>query len=180
MLSAHSRSPASTIVGLSPCQRGFSLIEVLVALLVLAIGLLGLAALQTTGLKFGHQSYERTQAVLQAYDVIDRMRANKSGTGSTINSAFDSVALGNLPTVPVDCAAALCDGGQLAAYDIRSWNTANAGLLAEGRGAICKGTFTNDANNYPTGCNVTGSIYRVAVTWKEQDLYMRLDVETQP
>lgn len=161
-------------------MRGFSLIEVLVALFVLAIGLLGLAALQTTGLKFGHQSYERTQAVLQAYDIIDRMRANKSGAGDAINTTYNSVALGNLPTVPVNCATASCTGDQLAAYDVQTWNTANANLLAEGKGAICKGTFTNDSNNYPTACATTGSIYRVALTWKEQDLYMRLDVEAQP
>ena len=163
--------------------QGFSLIEVLVALLVLAIGLLGLAALQTTGLKFNHQSYERTQAVLQAYDIIDRMRANKSGTGSTVNSTYDSVTLGATPG-STDCTTATvppgCNGTQLAEYDLRQWNNANAGMLAEGRGAICKGTFTNDSNNYPTACNTTGSIYRVALTWREQDLYMRLDVETQP
>ncbi len=159
---------------------GFSLIEVLVALLVLSIGLLGLAALQTTGLALNHQSYERTQAVLQAYDIIDRMRANKSGTGSTINSTYDSVALGNLPTVSVDCATSSCTGANLAIYDINRWNAANANILAEGKGAICKGTFTNDANGYPASCNVAGSIYRIAVTWKEKDIYMRLDVETQP
>ncbi len=161
-------------------QRGFSLIEVLVALLVLSVGLLGLAALQTTGLAFNHQSYERTQAVLQAYDIIDRMRANKSGTGGTINAAYDSVALGNQPTVPVDCATSSCTGANLATYDINRWNAANANILAEGKGAICKGTYTNDANGYPTSCNVAGSIYRIAVAWKEKDIYMRLDVETQP
>jgi len=159
---------------------GFSLIEVLVALLVLSIGLLGLAALQTTGLAFNHQSYERTQAVLQGYDIIDRMRANKSETGGIINATYDSVALGNLPTVSVDCASASCTGTQLAAYDIYQWNAANASILAEGKGAICKGAFTNDANGYPASCDVDGSIYRIAVTWKEKDLYMRLDVETQP
>src|SRR3989344_4827314 len=159
--------------------QGFSLIEVLVALLVLAIGLLGLAALQTTGLKFSHQSYERTQATLQAYDIIDRMRANKSGTGDTVNTNYDDVSLGSAPGT-TDCAATSCSGDQLAEYDIRQWNSANANLLAEGQGAICKGTFTNDANNYPTGCSQSGSIYRVAITWRENDLYMRQDVETQP
>lgn len=158
---------------------GFSLIEVLVALFVLAIGLLGLAALQTTGLKFNHQSYERTQATLQAYDIIDRMRANKSGTGDTVNTTYDNVSLGSAPGT-TDCAATSCNGAQLAEYDLRQWNNANASLLAEGRGAICKGTFTNDANNYPTGCSQSGSIYRIAIAWKENDLYMRQDVETQP
>ena len=46
-------------------SKGFSLLEVMVALLVLSIGLLGLAGLQTFSLKFNHQSYERTQATLQ-------------------------------------------------------------------------------------------------------------------
>lgn len=163
--------------------NGFSLIEVLVALFVLAVGLLGLAALQTTGLKFSHQSYERTQATLQAYDIIDRMRANKSGAGDIVNTTYDDVSLGSTPGT-ANCVTATvppgCSGTELAQYDIRQWNTANASMLAEGRGAICKGAFTNDANNYPTGCTPSGSIYRVAVTWRENDLYMRQDVETQP
>ncbi len=165
----------------NPLPRGFSLIEVLVALAVLSVGLLGLAALQTTGLKFNHQSYERTQAVLQAYDIIDRMRANKSDSGGAINSTYDNVALGaTLGTTTSDCSSTICTGTQLAQYDIRKWNITNAALLAEGKGAICKGSFTDDANGYPAGCTESGSIYRVAVAWKENDLYMRLDVEAQP
>lgn len=159
--------------------EGFSLVEVLVALFVLSVGLLGLAALQTTGLKFNHQSYERTQAVLQAYDIIDRMRANKSGSGSTINTTYSNVTLGAVPG-STDCASTSCNGDTLAEYDIRKWNNTNASLLAEGKGAICKGSFTDDANGYPASCSESGSIYRVAVAWKENDLYMRLDVETQP
>ena len=166
-------------LGAHLAMEGFSLIEVLVALFVLSIGLLGLAALQTTGLRFSHQSYERTQATLQAYDIIDRMRTNKSGTGDTVNTTYNDVSLDSAPGT-TDCAATSCNGTQLAEYDLRQWNNANAGMLAEGRGAICKGTFTNDSNNYPTACTTTGSIYRVALTWREQDLYMRLDVETQP
>lgn len=154
--------------------QGFSLVEVLVALAVLSVGLLGLAALQTTGLKFNHQSYERTQAVMQAYDIIDRMRANKSGSGATINTAYENVALGIAPAAS-ECTSS-CTGDQLAQYDIRKWNLANAALLAEGRGAVCKGNFSTDLSS----CSTTGSIFRVAITWKEKDLDMRLDVEAQP
>lgn len=156
------------------CAGGFSLVEVLVALAVLSIGLLGLAALQTTGLKFNHQSYERTQAVIQAYDIIDRMRANKSGGGATINTAYENVALGTAPAAS-ECTSS-CTGDQLAQYDIRKWNLANAALLAEGKGAICKGNFSSDLSS----CSTTGSIFRIAITWKEKDLDMRLDVEAQP
>lgn len=153
---------------------GFSLVEVLVALAVLSIGLLGLAALQTTGLKFNHQSYERTQAVMQAYDIIDRMRANKSGDGATINTAYENVALGTAPAAS-ECTSS-CTGNQLAQYDIRKWNLANAALLAEGKGAVCKGNFSSDLSS----CSTTGSIFRIAITWKEKDMDMRLDVEAQP
>lgn len=155
---------------------GFSLIEVLVALLVLSIGLLGLAALQTTGLTLNHESYGRTQAVLQAYDIIDRMRANKSGSGGAVNSTYDSIGLGSTPTLTTDCSSASCTGTELAQYDIRKWNLANASLLAYGKGAVCKGNFSTDLSS----CSPTGSIYRIAITWKEKDLDMRLDVEAQP
>lgn len=156
---------------------GFSLIEVLVALLVLSIGLLGLAALQTTGLKLNHQSYERTQAVMQAYDIIDRMRANRSGSDRSINGIYQSVAIGNQPG-STDCQSVSCNVSQLAEYDIRQWNAANGALLPEGKGAICRGTFSGDLSSCAIDTNI--SIYRIAMTWKENDRSMRLNVEAQP
>lgn len=65
-----------------PSQQGFSLVEVLVALLVLSIGLLGLALLQVEGMKLNSDAYLRTQATVLAYDILDRLRANKSGADS--------------------------------------------------------------------------------------------------
>ena len=59
-------------------NSGFSLIEVLVALIVLSIGLLGLAAIQITGLKDNQSAYFRTSATVLAYDMTDRMRLNRS------------------------------------------------------------------------------------------------------
>ena len=76
-------------------QKGFSLVEILVALLILSIGLLGLAALQTTSLKFNTDSYMRTQATYFVYDIIDRMRANS-----------DSVVAGGTYDVPDGTSAA--------------------------------------------------------------------------
>lgn len=58
---------------------GFTLLEVLIALLVLSIGLLGLAALQTSGLRFNQMASMRTLATEAAYDITDRMRANPTG-----------------------------------------------------------------------------------------------------
>jgi len=58
-------------------QSGFSLVEVLVSLLVLSLGLLGLAALQSQSAKSTYSAYLRTQAAQYAYDMLDRMRANR-------------------------------------------------------------------------------------------------------
>ena len=60
-------------------QQGFTLLEVLIALLVLSIGLLGLAALQTTGLRSNQMATMRTLSTQIAYDMTDRMRANPTG-----------------------------------------------------------------------------------------------------
>jgi type IV pilus assembly protein PilV len=151
---------------------GFSLLEVLVALFVLSIGLLGLAALQTTGIRFNQQSYQRTQATLQAYEIIDRMRANRAG--GTVNALFDDVTLGSTPG-STNCASTTdCDADQMAEYDIRTWNTANESLLTEGNGAICRGTFDSDL-----ACTVDGVIYRVGMKWKENDLTMQMIFESQ-
>jgi len=63
-------------------QSGVGLIEVLVAVLVLAIGLLGIAALQAVTLKNSGGSAERTQAVIQTYSMLDLLRANKDSATS--------------------------------------------------------------------------------------------------
>lgn len=70
-------------------QQGVGLIEVLIAVLILAIGLLGIAALQAITLKNAGGSAERTQAVVQAYNALDMLRANKAGAeAGTFNAAW--------------------------------------------------------------------------------------------
>lgn len=57
-------------------QRGVGLIEVLVSVLVVAIGMLGLAALQSLAMRNSQSSLDRTQAIYQIYSILDAMRAN--------------------------------------------------------------------------------------------------------
>jgi type IV pilus assembly protein PilV len=59
-------------------QQGATLIEVLIAIVVLSIGLLGLAGLQVTSMQSNHSAYYRSQATLLAYDLADRMRTNRT------------------------------------------------------------------------------------------------------
>ena len=62
---------------LSNRDFGFALVEVLVAVIVLAIGLLGLAGLHATGFRDNHGAFVRTQATYAVNDLADRMRANR-------------------------------------------------------------------------------------------------------
>jgi type IV pilus assembly protein PilV len=93
-------------------QRGFTLVEVLVTIIIMSIGLLGVAGLQLASMRSNHSAYLRTQATLAAYDLIDRMRADpaafngnhfKVGADSG-SDAFDNWAeeLGSLNLRPPD------------------------------------------------------------------------------
>jgi type IV pilus assembly protein PilV len=147
------------------------MLEVLVSLFVLSIGLLGLAALQTVGLQYNRQSYQRTQAVLQAYDILDRIRANPVGA---TNGDYNNVALGNIPSVSTDCTSSSCTPDQMATYDINQWNTMNAALLTSGRGAVCHGTF----NASFTSCTA-GPLFSIAITWVESDMTQNAVIQAQ-
>ena len=151
--------------------RGFSLLEVLVALLVLSVGLLGLAALQTVGLKFNTQSYQRTQAVLNAYDIIDRVRANPSGI---LTGSYDNIGTTDTPPSLPTCP---CSPAQMADFDIAQWKASLSSLLTEGKGALCRGNLNpSDLTCTPV---VSSNNFQVGIEWKENDLTMRMIVEAQ-
>ncbi len=59
-------------------QSGFSLIEVMIAVVILSLGLLGMALLQTTALRSGQSANHRTQAIILAYEMMDMIRANRN------------------------------------------------------------------------------------------------------
>jgi type IV pilus assembly protein PilV len=136
-------------------EGGFTLLEVLVALLVLTIGLLGLAALQASGTRYVHGSYLRSQAVIQAYDMADRIRANLPGV-----QAGDYTDLSGIPSTHSDCTSSSCSAAQMAQFDLWQWNTANASLLPSGAG-----TVTIAAN--PGVCAVANCVCTITVSWNE-------------
>lgn len=77
----------STRAGRLPhTQRGSSLLEVMIAVLIMGIGLLGIAAMQTTALRNNQSSLERSQAVIQAYSILEAMRANRQ---VAVNGGYD-------------------------------------------------------------------------------------------
>lgn len=126
-------------------QRGVTLIEVLVAVLVLSIGLIGLAALQVAALQANQISYQRSQATNLAYDVIERMRANRQ---AALNGNYDTPFQD-----PPECEDP-SDGGSLAQTDLNQWHMALSCSLSGGQGQI-----TTNANN----------IVGVTIRWRDRD-----------
>jgi type IV pilus assembly protein PilV len=105
-------------------QRGFSMVEVLVTMVIIAFGLLGVAGLLTTGLRNNQSSQLRTQASVLAYDMAERMRANRP---AALNGEY----------------ALSSPGNPIAASDKTAWNAALAAKLPSGTGTITSTTASN-------------------------------------
>lgn len=102
-------------------QAGVSLVEILVALVVLSVGLLGMANLQAAGLRANHNAYLRSQAVILAQDIADRMRANRPpALAGDYDIALDATA----------------SGSGVAVDDLEDWKAALATRLPAGDGAV--------------------------------------------
>lgn len=148
--------------------RGFSLIEVMVTIVVVAFGLLGLASLLLRGLQAGSTSQTRSVAVTQAYDMAERMRANltyvndgsynevlpeaSSSNCTTLLSRITDNDDSTIPIVGAPPSAPSCSGAGVA-YEKNCWHDANYRNLPLGAGAICH--------------SATNRWYAIIVSWDE-------------
>ncbi len=101
---------------------GFTMIELLVALFVLAVGVLGLAGMRTASMQSVYGSYGRTQAVGLAYEVFDRMRANRE---AALNGSYDIALSDPKPSC-----------SDVATCDLNDWLTAIENRMPAGDGAV--------------------------------------------
>ena len=147
------------------CQRGFTLLEVLIALLVLSIGLLGLAALQTTGLRSNQMASMRTLATQFTYDITDRMRSNPAGVANGVYV----VALGVTPNASTLPWTATDTPTTTALNDLTDWRSNIANRLPQGTSDIT----VCDTTTLPACAEVT---HIVTVYWNES----RRDTTTLP
>ena len=130
-----------------PKQTGFTLVEALVALVILSIGMLGVAALYVESLQAGRVAQSRTQAVNLAGDMADRIRANP-----TALAAYGGPGLNNGCS---GAAAVNCTPAQLAAHDVFLWQTDAANMLPAGAGAVAFNGAT------------LPSTYTITLSWSE-------------
>lgn len=130
-------------------QSGISMVEVLVAIVVLSFGLLGLAGLQADGLRSNNDAYMKSQATLLAYDMLDRMRANVLG----VENGFYDDLFSATPEDPT-CITSGCTIEEMSEHDAFEWSQKVAELLPGGQGRVIG-----------TG---SGSVFTITVMWDER------------
>lgn len=114
---------------------GFTLLEVMIALLVFSIGLLGLAGLQGSSLQNNKTADLRSIAIIAAHDMAERIRANERGTSGDYNAI--TTPAGPLSAPSPDCITSACTTpAQLAAEDNYEWQTSLSTLLPSGQGSV--------------------------------------------
>jgi type IV pilus assembly protein PilV len=144
--------------------RGFSLLELLVTMVVLAVGLLGIGLMQATALGFTKSAYWRTQAMLLSSDIADRIRANESSAASYVTTVHPTA----LNTAGVACiAGTACAGPAMAASDIADWSNRIFKEFAGGEGQILSAASTAVACPGQAVTTVPDGFMRVVMTWGE-------------
>lgn len=138
-------------------QAGAGLLEVMISVLIMGIGLLGIAAMQATALKNSQSSLERSQAVIQSYAILESMRANRV---ATIAGQYNLALTCNPPAA-----------GTLAQSDVNAWiaslettlgNTANTCGSIQCNGADCTVTVQWDDSRGTGNAGAGNSTYRIA------------------
>ena len=130
-------------------QSGFSLVEVLITLVIMSVGMLGIAGLYVQSMQAGRTSMLRHHAVTLAGDVADRIRANPRAAAAyaAANGVNNNCVMGG----------AACTSAEMAANDIFLWKDQAASTLPGGDVAI---VFTAAAGVLPP-------TYQITVSWTE-------------
>ena len=162
-----------------PSIAGFTLLEVLVSMVVIALGLLGLAGLQIRLQQAEFESYQRSQAVVLLYDMEERIRANKSTASCfaiTTNTTAGTPYLGTGASASTGCAASTSAYNTMADAGLAEWDalldgaseksgTTSVGAMIGARGCVSYGGTSTEIVS--GGVSVAGTgIYTVSVSWQ--------------
>ena len=147
-------------------NKGFTLLEVLISVLILSIGLLGIAGLQAKGLQFNHSAYLRSQATFLAYDISDRMRANIAG----VDAGNYNNGTASQHTNCITASTSSCTPTIMAGHDLYEWDAVLASALPGGQGRVCvDGYVSTETSTYAAPDCGTGAStqYAIKIWWTD-------------
>ena len=134
-------------------QQGFSLVEVLIALVIMSVGMLGIAGLYVQSLQAGRTSLFRHNAIHLAGDVADRIRANPNGGAAYMHATGIN---NNCVAANIDC-----DIVEMARNDVWLWKQ-QAGNSLPGTAQTGGGDVTVNFDD-----TVIPPVYTITVSWEE-------------
>lgn len=144
---------------------GFTMLEVLISIVVIAFGLLGIAGLQAFAIKNNQSASLRLTASTLANDMVDRMKTNYVGVS---NGDYNKPSTTDYGTAVASCLTPSgCTPQQLAQNDLNEWSVKVAAVLPNGRGIVCLDSTPNDGVDATApACDNTGvTIYTVKIWW---------------
>lgn len=136
---------------LNKSQHGFSMLEILITLVIVATALFGTAGLQIYAMRMNKGGQFRTLAVFLASDIVERMEANKT---VAIAGSYELPLTSVSGTPATDCATSPCNEAALAAWDLVEWGNAIVGLLPQANWQITR-TQTGNPSTYQVVINWT-------------------------
>ena len=137
------------------------MLEVLIAVLVFAIGALAVAQMQVNGMRLTANASDRLRAVWLAGSMAERMRANRVGVSDL---AYNGAATSGGP----NCGSASCTPAELAVYHSVAWTEEIQKVLPDAAGVVCIDSTPNDGDtkaNLQSSCDGTGDRYAIKVAW---------------
>lgn len=144
--------------------RGFTLLEVLIALLVFSLGLMGLAGLMVLSVKTNNSAYLRTQASFMAQSMADRMRANLGQIPAYVGNYSATTIAGD------SCITASCAPLAIAARDKSIWSTQLVAMLPNPRANIaCTGASLSTTAS-TSGAATYNGLCTLTIKWTEATL----------
>lgn len=149
-------------------SAGFTMLEVLISIVIVAFGLLGIAGLQAYALKSSVSASQRLTATALANDMIDRLKSNYLGVTGT---GYNRPNTGDYDA-PSACTAvgATCTSDEVAQNDRFEWQQRIAVALPNGRGIVCRDATPNDGTDAGNpSCDNAGDVMYVVKIWWNDD-----------
>ncbi|XOV90349.1 MAG: type IV pilus modification protein PilV [Pseudomonadota bacterium] len=142
-------------------EAGVSLIEVMVAVLIMAVGILGMVGLQVTSLQLNRGALMRAEAMQLGNDILDRVRANPTGD-------YDGIGFDDAPPSSNNCVANTCSTSQMTDFDVAQWKCSINSVDEDGDTyPICSTLGITGALPLGAGSiDVTADVTTVQVRWQ--------------